>query len=126
MLYLILQVTPTVGVIKPGEVMEISVRDDESHISEETVEAIIPPTHNENLKNKEVTLMVTVFGNYTTENTIYRIRVRSFVVPKPPEVPNNNISTSSSRRLSINMMKSSSKHTTSIDSSNIRRSRRKS
>lgn len=121
---MVLQVTPTVGVIKPGEAMEISVRDDESHVLEETVEAIIPP-QNENPKNKEVMLMLTVFGNYTTENIIHRIRVRSFFTPKPPAVPSNNNSNSSSRRSPSNMMKSSSKHT-SIDISNMRRSRRKS
>ncbi|KAL2506154.1 Endonuclease/exonuclease/phosphatase family protein [Abeliophyllum distichum] len=71
-----LEVTPAAGMIKPDEVAEISVRQEEFHKLEELVEGIPQSWWSEDTKDKEVMLLVIVKGSCSTETKTHRVSVR--------------------------------------------------
>ncbi|XP_042461653.1 type I inositol polyphosphate 5-phosphatase 13-like [Zingiber officinale] len=71
-----LEVQPAVGIIKPGESIEVSVRLDEFCTKEETVDGIPQNWQCQDTMEKEAVLLVVVTGTDSTESTSQRIYVR--------------------------------------------------
>ncbi|KAJ6815687.1 type II inositol polyphosphate 5-phosphatase 15-like [Iris pallida] len=71
-----LQVHPAAGVIKPGQIVEISVQYEEYYTQEEYLDGIPSNWWCEDTRDKEVVLLVNVTGSYTTERRFHRIHIR--------------------------------------------------
>ncbi|XP_042486543.1 type II inositol polyphosphate 5-phosphatase 15-like [Macadamia integrifolia] len=71
-----LEVTPAAGIIKPGQIAEVSVLHEEFHTLEEFVDSVPRNWWCEDTRDKEVILVVNVRGSCTTDRRCHRIRVR--------------------------------------------------
>ncbi|KAK9106372.1 hypothetical protein Syun_022383 [Stephania yunnanensis] len=71
-----LEVIPAVGMIKPGQVGEVSVRHEEFHTQLEFVDGVPQNSFCEDVRDKEVILVVTIRGSCSTEMRSHRVRVR--------------------------------------------------
>ncbi|KAJ6808099.1 type II inositol polyphosphate 5-phosphatase 15-like [Iris pallida] len=76
-----LQVHPAAGVIKPGQIVEISVQYEEYYTQEEYLDGIPSNWWCEDTRDKEVVLLVNVTGSYTTERRFHRIHIRRCYSP---------------------------------------------
>ncbi|KAF8388653.1 hypothetical protein HHK36_027330 [Tetracentron sinense] len=88
------QVTPATGIIKPGQIAEVSVHHQEFHTLEEFVDGIPQNWWCEDTRGKEVILAVNVWGSCTTETRSHRICVRHCFSAKKIHIdsrPNNSI-----------------------------------
>ncbi|KAH7833519.1 hypothetical protein Vadar_007128 [Vaccinium darrowii] len=91
-----LEVSPAAGIIKPDQVVEVSVRHEEFHTLEEFVDGGIPQSWwSEDTRDKEVILMVSVRGSCSIETKIHRVRVRHCFSAKAVRIDSKN---NSSRR----------------------------
>ncbi|KAL4198921.1 hypothetical protein AMTRI_Chr03g48500 [Amborella trichopoda] len=71
-----LEVTPAVGLIKPGQIVEISVHHEEFHTQEEFVDGVPQNWWCEDTRDKEVIILINVRACYSIESRSHRIRVR--------------------------------------------------
>ncbi|XP_058184253.1 type I inositol polyphosphate 5-phosphatase 12 isoform X2 [Rhododendron vialii] len=91
-----LEVSPAAGIIKPDQVVEVSVRHEEFHTLEEFVDGGIPQSWwSEDTRDKEVILLVSVRGSCSIEMKIHRVRVRHCFSAKTVQIDSRN---NSSRR----------------------------
>ena len=79
---LLYQVSPATGIIKPNQIVEVSVRLEESHMSEGFVDGQPQNSWCEVTRDKEVILLVKVYGTFSSKSKNHRIRVRHCVSPK--------------------------------------------
>ncbi|KAK9115611.1 hypothetical protein Sjap_014558 [Stephania japonica] len=77
-----LEVIPAVGMIKPGQVGEVSVRHEEFHTQLEFVDGVPQNSFCEDVRDKEVILVVTIRGGCSTEIRTHRVRVRQIFTSK--------------------------------------------
>ncbi|KAL0382006.1 UNVERIFIED_CONTAM: Type I inositol polyphosphate 5-phosphatase 12 [Sesamum calycinum] len=71
-----LEVTPAAGMIKPDQVVDISVHHEESHKLEELVEGIPQSWWSEDTRDKEMIMLVTIRGSCSTDMKTHRVTVR--------------------------------------------------
>ncbi|KAI4334639.1 hypothetical protein L6164_019303 [Bauhinia variegata] len=72
-----LEVTPAAGIIKPEQHVEVSVRREEFHTKEESVDGISQNWGSEDTgRDKEVILVVNVQGSFPIQSYSHKIRVR--------------------------------------------------
>ena len=76
------QVTPAAGIIRPNHIAEVSVHHDEFLTLEEFVDGVPQNSWCEDNRDKEVILVVKVWGRYTMETRNHRVRVRHCVTAK--------------------------------------------
>ncbi|XP_023516057.1 type II inositol polyphosphate 5-phosphatase 15-like isoform X1 [Cucurbita pepo subsp. pepo] len=69
-----LEVSPATGIIKPNQIVEVSIRLEESHMLE--VDGRPQNAWCEVAKDKEVILLVKVYGTFSSKSKNHRIRVR--------------------------------------------------
>lgn len=77
----IAQVHPAVGVIKPGQIVGISVRHDEFLTQEAFVDGVRNNWLCEDTRDKEAVLLINVTGTYSTERRTHRLHVRRCYSP---------------------------------------------
>ncbi|WCJ21822.1 Type I inositol polyphosphate 5-phosphatase 12 [Euphorbia peplus] len=77
-----LEVTPTSGIIKPDQSVEVAVRHEESHVSEDHHVESIPQNGCEGTRDKEVILNVIVQGSSSTAMRTHKINVRHCFSPQ--------------------------------------------
>ncbi|KAL6971854.1 phosphoinositide 5-phosphatase [Sarracenia purpurea var. burkii] len=70
-----LEVSPAAGIIKPDQVVEVSVRHEESHTLEEFVDGVPQSWWSEDTRNKELILLVNVRGTCSIETRSHKIYV---------------------------------------------------
>ncbi|XP_010927608.2 LOW QUALITY PROTEIN: type I inositol polyphosphate 5-phosphatase 13 [Elaeis guineensis] len=70
-----LEVRPSVGIIKPGQTVEVTVHHEEFYTQEEFVNGIPQNWWCEDTRDKEVVLLVNVTGSSSTESRSHRIHV---------------------------------------------------
>ncbi|KAK1291276.1 Type I inositol 1,4,5-trisphosphate 5-phosphatase 12 [Acorus calamus] len=95
-----LEVTPAAGVIKPGQIVEVSVHHEDFHTLEEFVDGIPQNWWCEDTRDKEVMLLVNVTGSFSTEVKTHRIRVHHCFSSKTTRSD----SRESSRRIQSNLL----------------------
>ncbi|KAG6529537.1 hypothetical protein ZIOFF_011745 [Zingiber officinale] len=71
-----LEVQPAVGIIKPGQTIEVSVRHGEFFHKEEFLDGVPQTYWREDTRDEEVVLLVIITGTGSTESTSQRISVR--------------------------------------------------
>ncbi|KAF5203241.1 Type i inositol polyphosphate 5-phosphatase [Thalictrum thalictroides] len=71
-----LEVTPGAGIIKPGQIVEVSVRHEDFHTLEEFVDGVPQNWWCEDTRDKEVILAVSIRGTCSIGTRIHRVRVR--------------------------------------------------
>lgn len=74
------QVTPAAGVIKPGQIMEVSVQHEEFHTLEEFIDGVPQNCWCEDTRDKEILLAVKTGGCFSTDTRTQRVRVRHYVL----------------------------------------------
>ncbi|KAL5721411.1 phosphoinositide 5-phosphatase [Ranunculus cassubicifolius] len=98
-----LQVNPAAGMIKPGQILEVSVRHEEFHTLEEFVDGVPQNWWCEDTRDKEVILEINIRGTCSIESKSHRVRVRHGFSSKAGRMDsksNNN----SSRRVQSNVL----------------------
>lgn len=70
-----IQVSPATGIIRPDEIVEVSVHDEEFQTLEEFVDGVVQNSWCEDSRDKEAILVVKVHGNYTVQARDHRVRV---------------------------------------------------
>ncbi|WOL15569.1 type I inositol polyphosphate 5-phosphatase 13-like [Canna indica] len=71
-----LEVNPAVGIIKPGQTIEVSVHHDDLCTEEESVDGIPKNRSSEDARDKEVVLLVDVTGTSSTDSKAHRVSLR--------------------------------------------------
>ncbi|KAM0892034.1 hypothetical protein ACQ4PT_026013 [Festuca glaucescens] len=89
-----LEVQPAVGLIKPGETMEITVHHEDFYTQEEFVDGIPQNWWCEDTRDKEAVLTVNITGSTSTETKTHKIDVRHRcpVTSAPPPTINPPVS----------------------------------
>ncbi|KAI5394800.1 type II inositol polyphosphate 5-phosphatase 15 isoform X1 [Lathyrus oleraceus] len=70
-----LEVSPATGIIRPDQIVEVSVHHEEFQTQEEFVDGIVQNSWCEDSRDKEAILIVKVHGNYTIQTRNHRVRV---------------------------------------------------
>lgn len=70
------QVTPAAGMIRPDYVVDVSIRHEETHKSEDSVEGVPQGWSSEDTKDKQAILLVIVRGICSTEQKTHRVNIR--------------------------------------------------
>lgn len=73
------QVTPAAGVIKPGQIVEVTVQHEEFHTLEEFIDGVQQNCWCEDTRDKEVLLAIKVGGCFSTKTRTHRVRVRHYL-----------------------------------------------
>ncbi|KAF3789432.1 Type I inositol polyphosphate 5-phosphatase 12 [Nymphaea thermarum] len=89
-----LEVNPAVGVIKPGQVIEVSVHHEEVQNQEEFVDGVPQTWWSEDTRDQDLVLEIVIGGTCTTETRSHEVHVRHVFSSKAPRAD----SRSSSRR----------------------------
>lgn len=71
-----MQVCPAVGIIKPGQTLEVSIRYSEFCTQEEFVDGILQNWWCEDTRDKEVVLLINVTGTGSTWTRSHRLYAR--------------------------------------------------
>ncbi|XP_051203092.1 type II inositol polyphosphate 5-phosphatase 15 isoform X1 [Lolium perenne] len=81
-----LEVQPSIGLIEPGETMEVTVHHENYYTQEEFVDGVMQNGWCEVTRDKEAVLLVNVTGSTSTETITHRINVRHCcaATPAPP------------------------------------------
>ncbi|OVA12118.1 Inositol polyphosphate-related phosphatase [Macleaya cordata] len=72
-----LEVTPAAGVVRPGQIVEVSLHHEEFHTLEEFVDGVAHNWWCEDTRDKEVILVVNIRGSCSAKTGSHRIRVRN-------------------------------------------------
>ncbi|CAI8616473.1 unnamed protein product [Vicia faba] len=78
-----LEVSPSVGIIKPEQTVEISVRHEDMNATEDVVDGVPQNWWSEDTRDKEVILVVRVQGSSTVQSCSQKIHVRHSFSAKP-------------------------------------------
>ncbi|XP_057427330.1 type I inositol polyphosphate 5-phosphatase 12 isoform X2 [Lotus japonicus] len=78
-----LEVTPSSGIINPEQDVEVSIRHEDVHTSEELVDGIPQNWWSEDTRDKEVILVVHVQGSSSVETHSHKIHARHCFTAKP-------------------------------------------
>ncbi|XP_058752709.1 type I inositol polyphosphate 5-phosphatase 12-like isoform X2 [Vicia villosa] len=78
-----LEVSPSVGIIKPEQTVEISVRHEDMNATEEVVDGVPQNWWSEDTRDKEVILIVRIQGSSTVQSCNQKIHVRHSFSAKP-------------------------------------------
>ncbi|KAL2325265.1 hypothetical protein Fmac_024323 [Flemingia macrophylla] len=70
-----LEVSPATGIIRPDQIVEVSVHHEEFETLEEFVDGVVQNSWCEDSRDKEAILVVKVHGNYTVHPRNHRVRV---------------------------------------------------
>ncbi|KAK7391861.1 hypothetical protein VNO78_20284 [Psophocarpus tetragonolobus] len=70
-----LEVSPATGIIKPDQIVEVSVHHEEFQTLEEFVDGVVQNSWCEDSRDKEAMLAVKMHGNYTIQPRNHRVRV---------------------------------------------------
>ncbi|WVY97207.1 hypothetical protein V8G54_029358 [Vigna mungo] len=70
-----LEVSPATGIIKPDQIVEVSVHHEEFQTLEEFVDGVVQNSWCEDSRDKEAILVVKMYGNYTIQPRKHRVRV---------------------------------------------------
>ncbi|KAL5195871.1 Type II inositol polyphosphate 5-phosphatase 15 [Glycine soja] len=70
-----LEVSPATGIIRPDQIVEVSVHHEEFQTLEEFVDGVVQNSWCEDSRDKEAILVVKVHGNYTIQPRNHRVRV---------------------------------------------------
>lgn len=81
-----LEVRPAAGIIGPNHIVEVSVRHEEFQTFEEFVDGVPRNWWCEDNRDKEMILVVKVFGSYMIQTREHRIRVRQCLLSKSTNV----------------------------------------
>ncbi|KHN22619.1 Type I inositol-1,4,5-trisphosphate 5-phosphatase 12 [Glycine soja] len=81
-----LEVTPAAGIIKPEQSVEVSVRHEDLHPSEESANGIPQNWWNEDTRDKEVILVVHVQGSSSVQTSCQQIHVRHCISAKTVQI----------------------------------------
>ncbi|XP_004499384.1 type I inositol polyphosphate 5-phosphatase 12 isoform X2 [Cicer arietinum] len=81
-----LEVSPSTGIIKPDQTVEVSVRHEDLHVSEEIVDGIPQNWWSEDTRDKEVILVVHVQGSSSVQTCSQKIYVRHCFSVKPVRI----------------------------------------
>lgn len=103
-----IQVTPAIGMIKPEQSIEVVVRHDEYHTSEEFVDGIPQSWWSEDTRDKEVILLINVEGSRSMESRTHQLHVRHCFTPGAPI--SNELRSSSTKRTGSSHHRASLKH----------------
>lgn len=116
-MYCITQVQPAIGLIKPGESVEIAVHHEDFYTQEEFVDGIPQNWWCEDTRDKEAVLKIIISGSTSTETKTHTINVRhrcpAASAPPPilnqpaAAIPPSNVLSTESKRSS---KKSQSRH----------------
>ena len=68
--------SPSIGIIKPEQTLEVSVRHEDVHASEELVDGIPQTWWSEDTRDKEVILVVHVQGSSSVQTSSHKIHMR--------------------------------------------------
>lgn len=68
--------TPATGVIKPGQIAEVSVRHEEMQTLEDIMDGLPQTWGSEDTRDKEVILVVKITGNASSDIRTHRVHVR--------------------------------------------------
>ncbi|URE06339.1 IPPc [Musa troglodytarum] len=71
-----LEVQPAVGVLKPGQTIDVAVRHEDVLTQEQSIDGVPQNWWTENTRDKEVELLVNVTGTGSTEHKSHRVHVR--------------------------------------------------
>ncbi|XP_031129237.1 type I inositol polyphosphate 5-phosphatase 12-like [Ipomoea triloba] len=103
-----LEVTPAVGMIKPEQSIEVVVRHDEYHTSEEFIDGIPQSWWSEDTRDKEVILLINVEGSRSMESRAHELHVRHCFTPSA--AISNELRSSSTKRTGSGHHRPSLKH----------------
>ncbi|KAK2359217.1 Endonuclease/exonuclease/phosphatase family protein [Trifolium repens] len=81
-----LEVSPSIGIVKPEQTVEVSVRHEDLHASEELVDGIPQNRSSEDTRDKEVILVVHVQGSSSVQTHSQKIHVRHCFSAKPVRI----------------------------------------
>lgn len=70
-----IQVSPATGIIRPDQIIEVSVHHEEFQTQEEFVDGVVQNSWCEDSRDKEAILIVKVHGNYAIQTRNHRVRV---------------------------------------------------
>lgn len=70
-----LEVSPATGIIRPDQIIEVSVHHEEFQTQEEFVDGVVQNSWCEDSRDKEAILIVKVHGNYAIQTRNHRVRV---------------------------------------------------
>ncbi|XP_073223082.1 type II inositol polyphosphate 5-phosphatase 15 [Cicer arietinum] len=70
-----LEVSPATGIIRPDQIVEVSVHHEEFQTLEEFVDGVVQNSWCEDSRDKEAILIVKVHGNYTIQTRNHQVRV---------------------------------------------------
>lgn len=70
-----IQVSPATGIIKPDQIVEVSVHHEEFQTLEEFVDGVVQNSWCEDSRDKEAILVVKMYGNYSIQPRKHRVRV---------------------------------------------------
>ncbi|XP_027363068.1 type II inositol polyphosphate 5-phosphatase 15-like isoform X2 [Abrus precatorius] len=70
-----LEVIPATGIIRPDQIVEVSMHHEEFQTLEEFVDGVVQNSWCEDSRDKEAILVVKVHGNYTIQPRNHRVRV---------------------------------------------------
>uniref|UniRef100_A0A0A9FIE7 IP5PC-F immunoglobulin-like domain-containing protein n=1 Tax=Arundo donax TaxID=35708 RepID=A0A0A9FIE7_ARUDO len=80
-----LEVQPSIGLIEPGETMEVTLHHEDFFTQEELVDGVLQNWWCETTRDMDVVLLITVTGSTSTEAITHRINVRHCCpVPSAP------------------------------------------
>ncbi|WJX66961.1 phosphoinositide 5-phosphatase [Trifolium repens] len=79
-------VSPSIGIVKPEQTVEVSVRYEDLHASEELVDGIPQNRSSEDTRDKEVILVVHVQGSSSVQTHSQKIHVRHCFSAKPVRI----------------------------------------
>eukprot|EP00268_Persea_americana_P047936 TRINITY_DN5024_c0_g1_i2.p1 TRINITY_DN5024_c0_g1~~TRINITY_DN5024_c0_g1_i2.p1 ORF type:complete len:1085 (+),score=190.51 TRINITY_DN5024_c0_g1_i2:138-3392(+) len=77
-----LEVTPAVGVIKPGQIVEVTVQHEEFHTREEFIDGVQQNSWCEDARDKEVIMAVKISGSFSAYSKTHRVRINHCFSPK--------------------------------------------
>ncbi|CAL0313156.1 unnamed protein product [Lupinus luteus] len=81
-----LEVTPAAGIIKPKQNVEVSIRHEDLHTSEEIVDGIPQNWWSEDTRDKELILVLHVQGSSSVQTYNNKIHVRHSFTAKPARI----------------------------------------
>jgi hypothetical protein len=75
-MFYVVQVQPSIGLIEPGETVEVNVHHENYYTQEEFVDGVMQNGWCEVTRDKEAVLLINVTGSTATETVTHRINVR--------------------------------------------------